>query len=241
MSNMGGGRRLNGSSVRAGSGANNSKNGSGDRGQTRPALPRVLIAGNGSADCDALERILRTVRGFEVVRARTIDSALAELRPDHAGARYFDCCVLARELDGSALEIAEAACEARPEPLLLALESEGWLENERRELEDSGARLLPVPLTPRGMLDLLQRGVLDPVWHWAEQQPLSPRGYQVLSLGYRGAIDPQIATILGLSESTVHDHWRAVCRRTRTGSRWDLIARVARDITKRASWPPLAL
>jgi DNA-binding CsgD family transcriptional regulator len=184
---------------------------------------------------------LSTERGFDVVRVRTIGAALSELRRAHGGGGYFDCCVLARELDGSALEIAEAAPNVRPEPFLVALESERWLENERKELEDNGARFLPVPLTPRRLLDLLERGELDPVRHWAKEQLLSHRPCQVLSFGFRGAIDAQIATILGLSESTVHDHWRAACRRTRTDNRWDLIARVARDITKRASWPPLAL
>ncbi|MEU6730856.1 helix-turn-helix transcriptional regulator [Nonomuraea wenchangensis] len=91
-----------------------------------------------------------------------------------------------------------------------------WLMIEAQALDAAGEGEVAVVIqSPAGAL------VLPSFCDW---YGLTPRERQVLELLCRGAAPKQVARVLGLSAHTVHDHLKALFRKTGAGGRDELMA-----------------
>ncbi len=61
------------------------------------------------------------------------------------------------------------------------------------------------------------------------ERPLSQRRRSILLAASKGAADKQISDRLGISESTVRDHWHHIFRRLRVNNRTEAVAQAVRQ------------
>ncbi|MDE2362423.1 MAG: response regulator transcription factor [Hyphomicrobiales bacterium] len=174
--------------------------------------------------------IERGAPGLEVVLAGAADEALAMLAAD----RNIDLCIADRMLPGddglTLLARVRAAYPTVAVGMLCAEPTPGLVDGVRAL---GGVACLCKEMDTGELVDAIvaiyEGDEVFPEPRLAPgEKPLSDRRRRILQAASRGLPDKQISDDLGISESTVRDHWTHIFRLLGVNNRTEAVARAVR-------------
>lgn len=193
------------------------------------AAPAVIhVVDDDDAFREAISRLLR-VAGYEVKAYRSAGDYLLDPAPDGPG-----CLLLDVHMPGpSGLELQDAVLRRGDSLPVIFLTGHGDIPMSVRAMRQGAADFLTKPVNREELLAAIRAALQkqdreQSTTRWrrelaARYATLTPREKQVLEGVVTGALNKQIAAVLGTSERTVKAHRAKIMLKMRVGSVAELV------------------
>ena len=183
----------------------------------------VYVVDDDPSVCTALKRLIQSV-GLGVQTFRSAQAFLHSKRPDVPG-----CLVLDVRLPGvSGLDLQRELVSAKVDLPIIFITGYGDIPMSVRAMKEGAVEFLTKPFRDQDLLEAVRQGIDK---HRAIRQlhaevaeiqknyaSLTPREREVFSLVTRGALNKQIASVLGASEKTIKVHRGRVMQKMKADS-----------------------